>query len=216
MTSGSVPAVGIVDYQAGNVQSITNALEHLGAVVIRVASAEDIGPCSHLLLPGVGAFGYCAERLRASGLVPALEQWALRDRRPLLGICVGMQLLADWSEELGRQEGLGWIGGSVRRLDPEGAAVRVPHVGWNNIRFQVPFGEFGAGDEADFYFDHSYAYESPEAGSMVATCTHGRTFCAVVRRGSLVAAQFHPEKSQTSGMRFLRGFLHIGPGEAPC
>lgn len=213
MTAGTAAAVGIVDYQAGNVQSITNALQHLGAEVFRVARPDDVRPCTHLLLPGVGAFGYCAEQLRASGLVPVLEQWALRENRPLLGICVGMQLLADWSDELGRQAGLGWVGGSVRRLEAQRADVRVPHVGWNNVRFLVPFGEFGTDDEADFYFDHSYAYEAPQLGSVVASCTHGRTFCAVVRRGSLVAAQFHPEKSQSSGMRFLRGFLNMRTGD---
>lgn len=203
--------VGIVDYQAGNVRSIANAIEHLGASPLAVARTEQLASATHLLLPGVGAFGHCAERLRASGLTPALARWVFDERRPLLGICVGMQLLAAWSEELGRHEGLGWAGGSVTRLHPGGDGVRVPHVGWNGARFVEAFGEFAAGEEADFYFDHSYAFRAPDQARTVATCSHGETFCAVLRRGPLVAAQFHPEKSQASGLRFLRAFLAMQP-----
>lgn len=199
--------VGVVDYQAGNLRSIVNALEHLGAGVQRVSDADDMQLCTHLLLPGVGAFGFCAQQLRTSGLLPALKEWALDLQRPLLGICVGMQLLAETSDELGEQQGIGWAGGRVRRLQPLDAAIRVPHVGWNNVRFDEAFGEFEASAEADFYFDHSYAYRMPTIARRVAACTHGETFSAVIRRGQLVAAQFHPEKSQTAGMRFLRSFL---------
>jgi imidazole glycerol-phosphate synthase subunit HisH len=204
-----LPVVGVVDYQAGNIQSIVNAIEHLGATAVRVRDPAQLAQATHALLPGVGAFGHCAERLRASGLVPALERWALKEGRPLLGICVGMQLLADWSEEMGRQQGLGWAGGTVQRLHAADRSVRVPHVGWNSARFDQAFGDFVPGDAADFYFDHSYAYRAPTRADTVASCQHGETFCAVIRRGSLVAAQFHPEKSQASGLRFLRAFLAL-------
>lgn len=199
--------VGIVDYQSGNIQSIANALDHLGAAMHRVALPTDLKGVSHLILPGVGAFGFCAERLRASGLLDALEHWTLIEQRPMLGICVGMQLLADSSEELGLQRGLGWGGGRVSRLSQETRATRVPHVGWNTVTFEEECGEFRPGESADFYFDHSYAYQAPTRADAIATCTHGAPFCAVVRRDNLLAAQFHPEKSQTAGMRFLRGFL---------
>jgi glutamine amidotransferase len=205
--------VGVVDYQAGNVRSIVNALEHLGADVQRVARADEMQTCTHVLLPGVGAFGFCAQQLRASGLLPALREWVLERQRPLLGICVGMQLLAESSDELGEQQGIGWGGGHVRRLQPVDAGIRVPHVGWNNVQFDEAFGEFEAGAEADFYFDHSYAYRMPTLARRVAACTHGETFSAVIRRGQLVAAQFHPEKSQTAGMRFLRSFLAMRAAE---
>ncbi len=212
----STPAVvGVVDYRAGNIQSIVNAIEHLGATAVRVARAEQLASATHLLLPGVGAFGHCAERLRTSGLIPALAQWTLEEGRPLLGICVGMQLLADWSEELGRQQGLGWAGGAVTKLAPQEQSTRVPHVGWNSARFHEPFGEFGADDEADFYFDHSYALQAPLRARRLASCTHGQTFCAAIRSGALVAAQFHPEKSQASGLRFLRAFLALR-AVTPC
>lgn len=213
MTLARPPVVGVIDYQAGNIQSIVNAVEHLGASALRISAVDDLDHATHLLLPGVGAFGFCAARLRATGLLPALERWTLNEHRPMLGICVGMQLMADQSEELGRQEGLGWGGGVVQKLRPESAAARVPHVGWNTVRFDEAFGDFSSGEEADFYFDHSYAYHSPTYAHRLASCNHGQIFCAAIRRGSLLAAQFHPEKSQAAGMRFLRGFLSLQSGE---
>lgn len=199
--------VGLIDYQAGNVQSIANAIDHLGAQSLRVRSPADLSGVTHLLLPGVGAFGYCADRLRSSGLLSALEDWTFDKKHPILGICVGMQLLADSSDELGLQQGLGWAGGYVKRLQNHAPAIRVPHVGWNTVEFDEDFGEYRKGDSADFYFDHSYAYATPTHGHRVASCIHGHTFSAVIRRDNLIAAQFHPEKSQMAGMRFLRSFL---------
>lgn len=203
--------VGIVDYQAGNIRSIESALEHLGARVTRIAREDDLAAATHILLPGVGAFGHCAERLRATGLVPSLERAVLAEGKPMLGICVGMQLLSDHSEELGGHDGLGWIGGAVREIRPAQPVERVPHVGWNDVRFTEPFGDFAADDSADFYFDHSFAYHDPRDGRAIGLCDHGGTFAAAIRRGNLVAAQFHPEKSQAAGLRFLTGFLAMEP-----
>ncbi len=214
MTGARRPAIGVVNYQAGNIRSIVNAFDHLGAEVRQVAAESDIAGLSHLVLPGVGAFGFCADQLRASGLLPALERWANVERRPLLGICVGMQLFADTSEELGEQRGLGWGGGRVEQLRSDGQHIRVPHVGWNTVAFDEDFGEFRRADTADFYFDHSYAYQAPQRAHRVAACSHGQPFCAVIRHDNLVAAQFHPEKSQTAGMRFLRSFLALQPSHA--
>lgn len=199
--------VGIVDYLAGNLRSITNAFEFLGADVVRVHQPAEADHLTHLVLPGVGAFGFCAERLAKSGLMGAIENWAFDLQRPILGICVGMQLLADASEESPTVPGLGWIGGHVRLIPAVDGLVRVPHVGWNTVTFEASCGEYKAGDQADFYFDHSFAFVAPGRGITVASCEHAIRFSAIVRRDNIVAAQFHPEKSQACGIRFLRGFL---------
>lgn len=202
-----MPKVGIIDYKAGNIQSLSNAIEHLGAQFQIVGTGTDLNGITHLILPGVGAFGYCADRLRATGMLATLEEWVFTHRNPILGICIGMQLLADTSEELGLQEGLGWIGGNVLRLQSSTPSVRVPHVGWNSVSFEEGFGEFQQNSQNDFYFDHSYAYHAPKHGRRLARCTHGQPFSAAIRRENIVGVQFHPEKSQTAGMRFLRSFL---------
>ena len=206
MTAMSGPSVGIIDYQAGNIHSIANAFMSLGVRVHRVRQTSDLEKCSHLVLPGVGAFGFCAEYLMRSGLTDCLCNWALTDCRPLLGICVGMQLLADRSEESPKAQGLGWMGGTIDAL-PRVAGIRVPHVGWNTVVFETEFGDFPAGATADFYFDHSFAYRAPIRGVTLGYCDHSARFSAIVQWGNIIAAQFHPEKSQSAGMRFLRAFL---------
>lgn len=198
--------VGLVDYCAGNLRSIENALQHIGARVRRVRTGADLKDCSHAILPGVGAFGFCAQRLTASGITPTLERWTLQQRRPLLGICVGMQLLGDGSEESPGVPGLGWIGGNIERL-AVAPGIRVPHVGWNAVQFEYAYGTFAAGVQADFYFDHSYAYREPRSGSTIGFVTHGERFSAIVQRDNVTAVQFHPEKSQAAGLGFLVAFL---------
>lgn len=215
MNTLSPARVGIIDYQAGNVHSIRNALEHLGADVTVVHTPEQVDEVSHLLLPGVGAFGHCATRLRESRLLTRIRDWAFEEQRPLLGICVGMQLMAEWSEELGHQHGLDWMGGTVERLPADVKGCRVPHVGWNTVRFLEGFGDFMPDDSADFYFDHSYAFTHVARGRVIGSCWHGRSFPALIAMGSIVAAQFHPEKSQSAGLRLLSGFLKM-PSTPVC
>jgi imidazole glycerol-phosphate synthase subunit HisH len=204
--------VGIVDYGSGNVRSVLNAFESVGARAQVISQPDDADACTHLVLPGVGAFGFCAERLRHSGLLPAIERSALIERKPLLGICVGMQLMADVSEELGRHAGLGWVGGTVTALPRDAdRRIRVPHVGWDNILFTQALGLFSEGESIDFYFDHSFALQNPPLGTEVAICSYGRSFSAVVRRSNILAVQFHPEKSQTAGRRLIESFLALRP-----
>jgi imidazole glycerol-phosphate synthase subunit HisH len=202
------PRIGIVDYGSGNIRSVCNAVEAAGAAVELVRQGRDVERCTHVILPGVGAFGFCADRLRASGLLPALTRFALTELKPLLGICVGMQLMADFSEELGRHEGLGWVGGSVRAIEKNAErGIRVPHVGWNEVVFDNAFGLFRAGDAVDFYFDHSFAFFDVDPARQLANCCHGSLFSAVVKKANILAVQFHPEKSQAAGMRLLQSFL---------
>jgi imidazole glycerol-phosphate synthase subunit HisH len=202
----SMPRVGLVDYQAGNLWSIENAFAHIGADVVRITEPSGLNGCSHLVLPGVGAFGFCARSLGKSGLLPSVQEWALGDRRPMLGLCVGMQLLADRSDESPDAAGLGWMGGEVLAL-PVGDGIRVPHVGWNTVVFESDVCGFRAGDEADFYFDHSFACTDPGEGRRVGYCDHGTRFSAIMERGNVLATQFHPEKSQAAGLKLLAGFL---------
>jgi glutamine amidotransferase len=202
-----VADVGVIDYGTGNIQSISNAFERIGVRVRLVHEAAQLAGATHLVLPGVGAFGFCLERLRATGLLPALEAWVFGENRPLLGVCVGMQLLAETSDEHGTRAGLGWIPGRVTMLRSTGPCIRIPHVGWNTVRFAHAFGEFSGGSQCDFYFDHSYAYEPAEARQTLASCSHGERFTAAIRDGNVVGVQFHPEKSQVAGIRFLRGFV---------
>jgi glutamine amidotransferase len=205
-TARGAAVVGIVDYKAGNVQSIENAFDHVGAQVQRIRAHDDFTACSHLVLPGVGAFGFCAEKLAAAGILASLEDWVFVRKKPLLGICVGMQLLADSSEESPGAAGLGWIGGTVAKI-PAATGIRVPHVGWNSVSFEDSWGSFSSGASFDFYFDHSFAFGEPRNGRAVGTCLHGRKFSAILEHENIVAAQFHPEKSQTAGLRLLTSFL---------
>ena len=198
--------VGIVDYKAGNIQSIENAFLHLGARVVRVVSEEDLVDCTHLVLPGVGSFGFCADNLRMSDLIGSLEFWTFDKNRPLLGICVGMQLLSDGSEESPEKLGLGWLGGDVKAILPS-SRICVPHVGWNTVSFEHAYGTLLAGQEKDFYFDHSFAYHNPRYGKTIGFCHHGVSFSAIIERDNITVTQFHPEKSQQAGLEFIKNFL---------
>jgi glutamine amidotransferase len=207
--SAKTATVGIINYSAGNVKSIINSFEYIGSKILVISDVSSLRTASHLILPGVGAFGHCASKLQASGLLDGISECVLINKVPTLGICVGMQLLADSSNELGMHNGLGWLGGEVRKVVSSGTDVRIPHVGWNDVVFRGDFGEFRTGDTADFYFDHSYALSRPKNGEILAVCQHGVEFCAAVRRDNIVASQFHPEKSQNAGFQFLRGFLEM-------
>lgn len=202
--------VGLIDYHAGNIRSIVTAFAHLGAKTQVLQSYADSEHLTHLVLPGVGAFNFCFEQLKVSGMLPMIEEWTFIKRKPILGICVGMQLLAESSDEMGLHSGLGWMKGKVQKLNSnEDTNIRIPHVGWNTVLFEKDFGEYTKNTERDFYFDHSHAYYSSTNDQVLAKVNHGQTFCAAIRQENIVAVQFHPEKSQTSGMKFLQGFLSL-------
>lgn len=199
--SGPSLTVAVLDYGAGNLRSAQRALQRAGADTRLITGPADAAGADALVVPGVGHFDQCVRQLRAQGFEPLLARWAA-EQRPVLGICVGMQILFDSSEE-GREPGLGLLPGIVRRLPDH---VVVPHMGWNVLTVvrDDPLVAGVAGAYA--YFVHSYA---PEAAGehVVATSYHGDVFGAVVRVGSVAATQFHPEKSAEVGRRILANFL---------
>ncbi len=199
-------AVVIVDAGMGNIRSIENAFGALGYAVDVATSPRGLVPATHVVLPGVGAFGDGMAALEAGGWVPALEDAVLGRGVPFLGICLGMQLLAAWGTEHGERPGLGWVKGTVERL-PDGNGVRVPHIGWNDVETNAPCPLLDDRGGV-FYFVHSYALanDTPDA---VASTEHGRRFAAVVQRGNVFGVQFHPEKSHRAGLGVLRAFAAI-------
>ena len=204
--------IAIVDYGVGNLDSVRQAFERVGAPAIVTRDPEALRNAERLVLPGVGAFGACMEALLGSGLLPAIDEAVRRDQKPLLGICVGMQILASEGEEGGTLAGLGWIPGRVRKLVPARAELRLPHMGWNEAHVARPHPVFGGlTGKSSFYFVHSYAFEPASATDVVATCDYGGEFVCAIARDNIVATQFHPEKSQEDGFVLLEGFARWKP-----
>jgi glutamine amidotransferase len=196
--------VAILDYGMGNLRSVEKALEHLGADPFLAQGPGDAADGDAVILPGVGAFPEAMRRIRRAGLDSFLRDWAGAER-PLLGICLGMQLLFDSSTEMGGAEGLGILPGDVTPLDAPG--LKVPHMGWESVRWERPQGVGdGLGDGATFYFVHSYAARPADLADVVATAEWGERFACIVRRGRTWGAQFHPEKSSAAGLGLLANF----------
>jgi len=199
--------LALIDYGAGNLHSVANALKAAGAQDVAItADPELVRGADRIVLPGVGAFGACSAALRAvPGMIDALDQRVRRDGAPFLGICVGMQLMANVGEEMGEHEGLGWIKGRIRLLTPSDSAAKVPHMGWNDVRLTVPHPLIEAGEA---YFLHSYAFEGDD---VVATTDHAGPVVAAIARDNMAGVQFHPEKSQRYGLELLKRFLTWRP-----
>lgn len=205
--------IAILDYGIGNLASIANIIRHIGGTVEVTCDAGMLRAASGLILPGIGSFDACVLALRRSGLLPVLEQQVQVNKVPLLGICVGMQMLGHGSAE-GREAGLGWIDATARKFDPA-ARIRVPHMGWNYVDV-TPASPLFAGMAARprFYFAHSYYVTCADPADVAATAGYGGVFAAALTRGNIYAAQFHPEKSHTFGMALFRNFLTIAKGAA--
>ncbi|MDQ3645657.1 MAG: imidazole glycerol phosphate synthase subunit HisH [Actinomycetota bacterium] len=203
MTEDRAPiaSVGVVDHGMGNLRSVARALEAAGATVTLSAEPIELEGKDALCVPGQGIFGRAMSNLVDGGLAPMLHAWIASDR-PLLGICLGLQLLFDESDERGPVAGLGVIPGRVAALQPA-PGLSVPHIGWNAVE------ERGA--ERYFYFDHSYVVVPTDASVVAGWCEHGRRFGAAVRTGSILGVQFHPEKSGAAGIDLLKGWLHGSP-----
>lgn len=201
----------IIDYGSGNVNAIANICERERIPYIITHDPARFETATHFLLPGVGAFDPTIETLRQSGIVSALETEVMEHGKPIMGICVGMHLLADSSDE-GTCKGLGWIPGHVTRIDTRALnrPPHLPHMGWNSI----------AGDTKDsflkeinlergFYFLHSYFFNAGEQDDVVATVDYGGNLPCIVRRGHIIGAQFHPEKSHSNGIRLIKNFVGV-------
>ena len=201
--------IALIDYGAGNLHSVDNALRAIEADVTVTADPDFVHKADRVVLPGVGAFGACAQGLRAvNGMVEAMSGRVLKQGAPFLGICVGMQLLADRGLEHGSVPGLGWIGGEVRRIETNDPTIKVPHMGWNDV---VPAPDHGATALGEAYFLHSYHFDVADPADIAATTHHGGTLVAAVMRDNIWGVQFHPEKSQRYGLDLLRNFLEWKP-----
>ena len=202
--------LALIDYGAGNLRSVENALKAAGAADVLVTADPDVvRGADRIVLPGVGAFAACMGALSAiPGMVDAMGEAVHAKGRPFLGICVGMQLLADTGEEYGSHAGLGWIGGTVRALKPSDPALKVPHMGWNDV---VPTAQHPLIVPGEAYFLHSFAIEDIDPALRLAITNHGGTVTAAVGRDNIVGVQFHPEKSQSYGLALLGRFLEWKP-----
>lgn len=202
-------SLALIDYGAGNLHSVHNALKAAGAGDVHVTADPDIvAKADRIVLPGVGAFAHCMEALSAiDGMVAAMEQRVRVAGIPFLGICVGMQLLADAGVEHGTTRGLGWIGGTVRAIAPA-VDLKIPHMGWNDV-VATPGAPLIEAGEA--YFLHSYHFDAANADDVLATTDHGGRLVAAVGRDNIMGVQFHPEKSQAYGINFLKRFLEWMP-----
>jgi imidazole glycerol-phosphate synthase subunit HisH len=205
--------VAIVNYGMGNLASVRRALEDIGAEACIADHPAAAYQANRVVLPGVGAFSQGMHNLAAGGWVDALRDMVLRQHKPLLGICLGMQMLATHGEEGGGAEGLGLIAGRVRRLDALGCSLRVPHVGWNEVAHRARDPLFaGIPSATDFYFVHSYALVPDDPADVLATTPYGCDLVSAVRSGHVFGCQFHPEKSSKAGRQLLQNFV----GYVPC
>jgi len=205
--------LALVDYGAGNLRSVANALKAAGAEgVVVTADPNVVRAADRIVLPGVGAFKACVEALEAvPGLVEAMEERVLVGSAPFLGICVGMQLLADRGIEFGTTDGLGWIGGEVRVIEPADPSIKVPHMGWNDVAPMPHKGGAELLEPGEAYFLHSYQFVPAEGVHVAAMSDHGGGIVAAVARDNILGVQFHPEKSQSYGLSLLARFLEWKP-----
>ncbi len=197
--------VGIIDYGMGNLQSVKNACEYLGARVSFIRSERDFEGITHVILPGVGAFGQGMKNLQNQCLVQPICRKVTDGHTRLLGICLGMQLLAEWGTEGGTHRGLGLVQGTVKRLEDRG--LRVPHIGWNNVKVLRENALVPRQTQVDYYFVHSYYLDASQIEDVAAICEYGINFPCVVEKGYVQGVQFHPEKSHRSGLTLLENFL---------
>lgn len=204
----------IIDYGAGNVKSVENSFkkiieeENLGVEIIISDKKEDLILADKIFLPGVGAYGDCMEGLNKRGIVDELKNQVLVNKKKFLGICVGMQVLSDKGFEDGEYEGLGFIGGEVKKINNNGGELKVPHMGWNEVSFLENTDLLsGINKKEHFYFANSYKFVAANEQDVLGSCEYGQKITAVVKKDNIVGLQFHPEKSGDAGLKILSNFL---------
>jgi len=196
--------LALIDYGVGNLYSVAKALAYVGGDVTITSAAEDIERAEKLILPGVGAFGDCMKNLEATGLIPTILR-EVQAGKPILGICVGLQIMFAGSEESPSVDGLKIFGGRVKKICADG--LKIPHMGWNSVRFGESKLFAGLRGEPYFYFVHSYHAAPADTNLIAATTTYGEDVTAALERDNIFATQFHPEKSGDVGLRVLKNFL---------
>ncbi len=211
--------VAIIDYGSGNLRSAEKAFARAaadagtGQDIVVTADPAVVAAAGRVVLPGVGAFADCRRGLLGiAGMGEALAQAVTVRKVPFFGICVGMQLMAEWGLEHGRHAGLGWFGGEVSIIAPDDAGLKIPHMGWNDLLVERPHPVLeGIGTGTHVYFVHSYAFRPADPGDLLASVDYGGKITAMIGRGNMVGSQFHPEKSQEAGLRIIANFLRWTP-----
>ncbi|MDE1908601.1 MAG: imidazole glycerol phosphate synthase subunit HisH [Pseudomonas sp.] len=203
--------ITIIDYGLGNIQAFVNVYRRLHIPVCVAKTADELKGATRLILPGVGAFDHAIEKLDASGMRPTLERMVREEHVPVLGICVGMQILASGSDE-GKLPGLGWVSGRVKGFAavPELKGLPLPHMGWNDVQAVVDSPLFrGLEDDARFYFLHSFYFDCEDGTAGIASASYGHDFICAVAEGNVFGVQFHPEKSHHFGTILLKNFAEF-------
>ncbi len=204
--------IAIIDYDAGNIKSVEKAFQFLGEEVVLTRDRNVILNADGVVLPGVGAFGDAMEKLHRYGLVAVIHE-AVEKKIPFLGICLGLQLIFERSDESPGVEGLGLLKGEILHI-PEESGLKIPHIGWNSLKFLGKGRLFGGLEESAYvYFVHSYYLKAEDEGIVTAVTEYGTTIHASVEQGNLFACQFHPEKSSDTGLKILRNFISVTKGE---
>ncbi|WP_339692119.1 imidazole glycerol phosphate synthase subunit HisH [uncultured Parasphingorhabdus sp.] len=202
--------IALIDFGAGNLHSVHNALMAAGAGHVSVTTdPELVARADRIILPGVGAFGACRDALVAiDGMVAAMDRRVRAEGIPFLGICVGMQMLADKGIEFGEHDGLGWIGGTVKAIEPASDEIKIPHMGWNDV---TPTEGHDLLESGEAYYLHGYHFDAANEADILAKTSHGVPLVSAVGCDNIVGVQFHPEKSQAYGLAFLNRFLEWKP-----
>jgi glutamine amidotransferase len=204
--------IGVVDYGMGNLMSVFNAFEYIGANVKICRNPEDLKSVDKIVLPGVGAIAQCINKLNESGFTEALNTEVLKNAKPTLGICLGMQVMAMKSSEGGEHKCLGWFDAEVVKINPLKDSMKVPNIGWNTIDYdQNTSLFFNLPTNPDFYFVHSYHLKLKNSKELVASYEYGEKVTAAILKDNIFATQFHPEKSQDLGLKLLDNFLKWKP-----